>query len=415
MRPSTVAVIAAVGLLLVLIIPQGSISDSYPEVSILIGALFLIFAVGAAGLRVALRFSDFNLPPDLRRSGELLRHLKWEIERGVTAKATVKVKSLFESAGERTVKLKSRTLSQADMVTELRELLTLFANNNPNDRLIICIDELDKIDSSDHLIDIVNELKDLFHVQRVHFLVAVSTDALESFEKRGLSSRDAFDSAFDAIVHTDRLMLDESLSVVTSRAAGFAPLIAMFCHAWSGGLARDLLRAARAAVELQRRSIEGPLSVHRIVEHVIIADLTAAIRASMRSLPPDDKQVDSLWELQQALDRVRTCPEPKPVTEGPKLCFDAPTLQVLQAKVKLGFVLIQLARMSRSRPTDWNTSSSTVKLLRQRLEDIVIAMSEITGPLPVREAAVTGIVAMLAPQALDSNEHQADISRPAEY
>ncbi|MFD4352484.1 P-loop NTPase fold protein [Nocardia sp. NPDC058518] len=182
---------------------------------------------------------------------------------------------------------KDRELSQTDLVKNLRELLLAFVRPaekdiiNPARRIAIIIDELDKISNTDDLIDTVNSLKDLFHIEGVHFVVSVSTDALRSFEQRGLTSRDAFDSSFDTIIGVEMLTWKEADDILESRAVGFPPSLRLFCYAWSGGLPRDLLRTARQCVEIQRgrtsdRSLAG------LVQSVIAGDLTAVIEGEFR-------------------------------------------------------------------------------------------------------------------------------------
>lgn len=130
-------------------------------------------AIGLAGSRARASPS-----PEVRFARELLRDLRWEFERSTTGKGTVKVLSFFEGGAERGYKYKNRAMTRADLVGAIRELLRTFAAQPNRERMVVCVDEL----------------KDLFHIQKVHFVVAVSTDALDSFAQRGLAGRDAFDS-----------------------------------------------------------------------------------------------------------------------------------------------------------------------------------------------------------------------------
>lgn len=365
------------------------------EPSSVLGLLLVAATMAVVAGKVTPGHAGEGLPPEVRRARELLRDLRWETERSTTAKGLVKAWSVAEAGAERAFTMRHRGYTRAELVAELRALLTLFAGSADRGRLVVCVDELDKVDTVEHLVEIVNELKDLFHVQRVHFVVAVSTDALESFEKRGLSARDAFDSAFDTIVHTDRLTLDESLAVVTSRAAGFAPLIAMFCHAWSGGLARDLLRAARAAVELQRREPRQALRVRQIVEHLVLTDLRAAIHASLRALEPGAPQVTMLWALHQALAG------PSPVV--PDMAFTTPSLQALHAKARLGVSLVRLAGEAHRLPHFWDEGSAALTALRRHVAEHADAMGEIGAQPPVREAALAVALREFDPAVLEAN------------
>lgn len=324
--------------------------------------------------------------PEVRLARELLRDLRWEFERSTSGKGTVKVLSFFEGGAERGYKYRNRAMTRADLVGAIRELLRTFAAQPGRERMVVCVDELDKVSTPEDLVEIVNELKDLFHIQKVHFVVAVSTDALDSFARRGLAGRDAFDSAFDTVVHTRWLTLDESVDVLKARATGFPPILATLCHAWSGGLARDLLRAARAAVEYQRRDPERPLSVEQIVTELVLADLGDAIRASMRGLRHDDPQLDGLWTLHHEstsdLDLVTRVRKVEAVE------FSDPVLLALRAKVRLGLSLLRLARLATGLPNYWVEDGDMARTLRSRAVDHAEAVRVLGEPGPVREAAV---------------------------
>lgn len=380
-------------LLFVIISAGQSFVDRLLNPVSVLAVLVTAATIMASWLKLMVRLNDSVQPPEVRRARELLRDLRWETERGVTTRSTAKAVSWLETGAERTVTLRHRGFTRAELAAELRALLALFAAGTHRTRLVVCVDELDKLDTVEHLVAVVNELKDLFHVQRVHFVVAVSTDALESFQRRGLSDRDAFDSAFDTVVHTQRLTVEESLAVVTSRAAGFAPLIAMFCHAWSGGLARDLLRAARAAVQRQRRDPDQALSVRQIVEHLVLTDLRAAIRASLRAEEPGAPQVTMLWALHQALA------DPDPVV--PDLAFTTPALQALHAKARLGVSLLALAGVAQRLPRYWDQSSAALRALRGHIAEHATAMEEIGAQPPVREAALAVALREFDPAVLN--------------
>ncbi|ONI77844.1 hypothetical protein ALI144C_30925 [Actinosynnema sp. ALI-1.44] len=365
---------------------------------VLLGAA-IINAVVAVARRMA-SSGDTSLPPDVRRARELLHALQWEVERGTNLKTTVKVQNVLEGSAERTSKDKSRAMSHADLVLALQELLHLFVKYNyPWKHLVVCIDELDKLDQPEHLVSVVNELKDVFHIRGVHFVVTVSTDALRSFESRGLADRDAFDSAFDTVISTRWLTMDESVDVIISRAGGFAAEIAKFCHAWSGGLVRDLLRAARKAVELQKSSGQA-LTVSEIVNGLIFDDLHSVTLTSLRSLESANPDVASLWELQCMLERGRDGEELCPSAVA-ALNFTNEAFEVLQAKVRLGLHLINLA----------GTSGDADAALIQ----IGNAMGKIAGPKPMRDNAVTNAVALTPGTRLTTTSSERHLRGPDSF
>lgn len=355
-----------------------------------IAILLAVSVVLIQVIKAIVRIDSNSMEPHVRQALAILRELRWETERSTSSKNTLKFQSVYESSGESSLKLKSRTPSRSDLVDSLRELLKLFASHSTDARMVLCIDELDKLGDPADLVDIVNELKDLFHIEKVHFLVTVSTDALNSFERRGLSGRDAFDSAFDTVVHTRRLELDESLDIVRARATGFPPIVAMLCHAWSGGLPRDLLRTARAAVELQRNS-RVPLSIDTLFTDVVLDDLDGAVRASMRSLDPESDQLESLWSIHQSLEAARL---PDADFHGirnglpPVDKFETPSLRALLSKVQLGLSLLRVAKIARSLPNYWLEDGVALRNMRRAATEHAKAIAALGEPALVHEAAV---------------------------
>jgi KAP family P-loop domain len=131
---------------------------------------------------------------EIKRSSQLaaeaIENLTFMSERSAKTKNAFSMfGKAFSMEDEDSLTLKSREQSPADLANGLRILLRTLAAESKH-RVLVAIDELDKISSTDHLIETINGLKDLFHVKGVHFVVSVSTDALRSFEQRGLVSRD---------------------------------------------------------------------------------------------------------------------------------------------------------------------------------------------------------------------------------
>ncbi|MEU4743526.1 P-loop NTPase fold protein [Actinosynnema sp. NPDC023658] len=408
--------IAGLGLLLLFLSDMTSSTSSTSRTSLgdtvdVIGGTALpLILIGVSLILLWLKFmvqmTATALPADVRRARELLRDLRWESERGDTRKAVAKVRGLFEASTERSIKLKSRALGRAELVGALRDLLRVFASSSDRTRMIVCVDELDKISNPEDLVEIVNELKDLFHIQKIHFLVTVSTDALDAFERRGLAGRDAFDSAFDNVVHTRWLDLEESLDVVQARATGFPPLLAALCHAWSGGLPRDLLRTARTAVEFQRREPDHLRSIAEITAHLVTSDLDAALRASLRDLEPDDPQTGDLWAVLQAVTAAKS-----PISSLTGLIatidtstFTTPVLRALQVKAQLGLSLLRLARTATALPDYW-TTTPTASGLHAAATAHAEAVRVLAEPDPVRAAAARAAIGELELPTTHTDSH----------
>ncbi|MEV4314374.1 hypothetical protein [Actinocrispum sp. NPDC049592] len=111
-----------------------------------------------------------------------------------------------------------------------------------HDRLVISIDELDKIGEPERAHEFVNDVKGIFGVPGCLFLVSVSDDALTTFERRGIAVRDAFDSAFSEMVQVGYFDITESRGWIARRALDVPEQFSSLCHVLSGGLPRDLRR-----------------------------------------------------------------------------------------------------------------------------------------------------------------------------
>ncbi len=225
------------------------------------------------------------ISPAGTRAREALEYLTWDVEQGQKSKNLVKILGgVLGAEDEDSLTLRRRTLSHPELVASFRGLLEEYSREPDSPSFLVFIDELDKMSEAEQLIEVVNGLKDLFHIPGVHFIVSVSTDALARFEQRGVPLRDAFDSAFDTVLRVERLSYQESLTLIDARAAGFPPVLALLCHAWSGGLPRDLLRAARRCVEVQRSEpIALPLAT--IQRHLVLGDLLSLTESLLRSGP----------------------------------------------------------------------------------------------------------------------------------
>jgi hypothetical protein len=153
----------------------------------------------------------------------------------------------------------SRSVAQAEQPRSYPEIVDEFRDfarrvamvtNSHGNRVFIGIDELDKIGSADQVEQFLNQIKGVFGIPHVYFMVSVSDDALAAFERRGLPLRNAFDSSFDEIMYVGPLSYDESRRLLYRRVIGLSEPFVALCHCLAGGLARDLIRAARQVLRV---------------------------------------------------------------------------------------------------------------------------------------------------------------------
>ncbi len=262
----------------------------------------ILGSIGSAGaLGILLAFVAYitivNLKttraaPDNARSAvvqnavEALESLRWSTEATQTAKTSftaAKILVGLEDTDSSTRKERdwSRPERIAELISFIRRHLTLtrqsMADQAEEYRVAIAVDELDKIPDPNEILDTINSLKDLFRIPGVHFLVSVSSDAMTRFALRGVVSRDAFDSSFDAVIELHRLTAEEAHKILSGRAIGFPASLSAVCHAWSGGLPRDLIRVARRCVELRRNT--GITSIDQLAASIIAEDTALTLMA----------------------------------------------------------------------------------------------------------------------------------------
>lgn len=183
----------------------------------------------------------------------------------ISGKASVKlVEALAQTQTSRT----RATWTRPEAADELRGFLrriSLEMSGTPG-RVLIGIDELDKIHAAEQAHKFINDLKAILGLPECYFLVAVSQDALASYELRGLPLRDAFDSAFDEVVEVKQLQLSDARELLARRLIGIPEPFVCLAHCLSGGLPRDLLRIMRKVLQLSDRNAPGKRRLGEIAE-----------------------------------------------------------------------------------------------------------------------------------------------------
>jgi hypothetical protein len=171
--------------------------------------------------------------------------------------------------------------SLPDIVATMREFLELIATESSP--VVIAVDELDKLGSDVTAAQFLNDLKGIFGVRHCFYLVSVSEEALSNFELRGFPFRDAFDSAFDEVLHLRPLPYLESKGLLQRRVVGLSAAYLCLCQCLAGGLPRDLVRVARDIVETGRK--EGgaarQLGMCDVVAALVQVDLQGRTDATM--------------------------------------------------------------------------------------------------------------------------------------
>ena len=168
----------------------------------------------------------------------------------VTHNLTVKPPAVAEFGGSHALAQAAQVKTFPELVDEFRGFLVFLTKHRPGARVVVCIDELDKIASAPEAERFLNDIKAIFGVRSCFFLVAVSDDALAKFSQRSLAVRTAFDSAFDNVVTVKRFELKDTRLLLVQRMSRLPEPFIWLCHVISGGLGRDLNRTVRELYDL---------------------------------------------------------------------------------------------------------------------------------------------------------------------
>lgn len=181
-------------------------------------------------------------------------------------------------------------------------------------RLVIGIDEVDKIRDAASAEQFVNDIKAIFGTPHCLYLVSVSDEAMLGFQQRSPELRAAFDSAFDEMVRVDHLTLSDVRGLLRRRVAGIADPFVALCYALSGGLPRDVLRIARALVEIRSRE-GGTGDIRDLTTALVAHELSLTKHALLRGRTGNDTA-----EYRELLKRLVDDSWPRDLVKGAVTC-----------------------------------------------------------------------------------------------
>jgi hypothetical protein len=179
--------------------------------------------------------------------------------------------------GKRGTSMARQPLTYPEIVGRLRDFLQTAAREfrERDARLVIGIDELDRIEPAERARDFLNELKVVFDVPGCLFVLSVSDEALREAGLAQVGHRDVFDSAIDEVIRVEPLTYEYSVRLLDRRAIRLPePFTALF-HCLSGGMPRDLLRTARAAAT--QAAPGRPRSLSEITAYLVARDLDRGV------------------------------------------------------------------------------------------------------------------------------------------
>ncbi|MFD9432031.1 hypothetical protein [Streptomyces sp. NPDC060002] len=163
------------------------------------------------------------------------------------------------------------------LVNDFREILGAIALDNhlAGHRTFICIDELDRLGSDAQALAFLREIKAIFGVRHVHYIVSVAEDVGSAFVRRGLPHRDVTDSSLDDVVYVQAATMPLAEEILQKRAPGISPPYVALAHALSGGLPRDLVRYGRRIMEAEETT--GSAELTDIARRLVLEELSETL------------------------------------------------------------------------------------------------------------------------------------------
>lgn len=227
--------------------------DSLWAAGFLAAATLLIWVVTKRILPVATGI--FYAPSPIAQEAESqLRQLRYLQTFSTESSGGIKKLGL-ELGRKRSKQLAERSSTLPELVASYRDFAATVGrwfNSSHGGRLLICIDEVDRISRAEQAEAFINEIKAIFGIKYCRYLVTVSEDALAGFERRVIGVRPTLDSAFDEVLRLEPFTARQSLDLLRRHVVGFPDVFIVLCHCLGGGLPRDIVREARALLDENR-------------------------------------------------------------------------------------------------------------------------------------------------------------------
>jgi hypothetical protein len=202
--------------------------------------------------------------------------------------------------------LDERPTTIASLVFDFRNLAELIAATLPG-ALIIGIDELDKIEHADSVRELLRDIKGIFEVTGVHFLVSISEEAAATLQLGTLQSsgRNEFNSSFYTVIELRPLGPTGASELLRARGfSGSGRLAGALCLL-SGGNRRELIRMADlCAVHASREQVAlDETAIIVLLERESRALLEDIIRKINRESSAAAQDHDAKYDTWMALPR----------------------------------------------------------------------------------------------------------------
>jgi hypothetical protein len=195
-------------------------------ISYALGFIFIIFIISLLLwlCKQVFRIRKFGKALELRsRSEQIIRNLEYHVTKskessfngGWLKRLSFKF-GLKEQHTDRALTLPGLTVQYREYLKDVQDVLSEY-NGTKSRKLIICIDELDKITDPTEVGNVLREIKGALYEENCFYLLSISEDAVRAFEGRLVEQRDIFESTFDEIFVLERLNICTCVEIAVKR------------------------------------------------------------------------------------------------------------------------------------------------------------------------------------------------------
>jgi hypothetical protein len=131
--------------------------------------------------------------------------------------------------------------------------------------VVVAIDELDKMSSSEKVSELLKGVKGIFDVPGVHYFVSISDEAARRLDLGGIAERNEFNSSFYQVFRLPPLNLVDASLILRLRGAQLDERSVAVVTVLSGGVPRDVIRLADCALEIQQQHGEVRLPLEMAI------------------------------------------------------------------------------------------------------------------------------------------------------
>jgi hypothetical protein len=191
--------------------------------------------------------------------------------------------------------LNERTTSVATLIFDFRHLADHIARTLNGKPFVVCIDELDKIDDPLAVRKLLRDIKGIFEIHGMSFLVSISEEAAASLQIGILQNggRNELNSSFYAVVGLPPLAPGETETLLQQRELGHEGQLANALCLLAGGNRRELIRMAHSCSAYSRRH-HVPLDEWTIIglledeSQSLLQEITRDLPVNPSGTPDDD-------------------------------------------------------------------------------------------------------------------------------